>query len=58
MNTNLLVIIILLLFQEEEQLLKLCRNKDAPIREFTALLDKGGVRLNIHDEVYIRTLNN
>ena len=50
MNTNSLII--LLLFQEEKQLLKLCRNKDAPIREFTALLDKGGVRLNIHDEVY------
>ena len=48
MNTNLLIII----FQEEKQLLKLCRNKDAPINKFTALLDKGGVRLNIHDEVH------
>ena len=52
MNTNSL------LFQEEEQLLKLCRNKDAPIGEFTAILYQGGVRLNIHDKVYIRTLNN
>ena len=50
MNTNLLLII-LLLFQEEEQLLKLCRNKDAPISAFTALLDKGGIRLNVHDKV-------
>ena len=30
----------------------MCGNKDAPVSEFTALLDKGGVRLNIHDEVY------
>ena len=43
-------------FQEEEQLLELCLNKDAPVSEFTALLDKG-VRLNIHNKVY-RTLNN
>ena len=55
MNTNLLIII----FQEEEQLLELCGYKYAPISEFTALLDKGGVRLNIHNEVYYyRTLSN
>ena len=52
MNTNSL----LLSFQEEKQLLKLCRNKYVPVSTFTALLDKGGVRLNIHDKVYIRTL--
>ena len=56
MNTNSLIILLLLLFQEEKQLLKLCRNKYAPVRAFTALLDKIGVRLNIHDKVYIRTL--
>ena len=52
MNTNSLIIYILLFFQEEKQLLELCHNKYAPVSEFTALLDKGGVRLNIHNEVY------
>ena len=47
-----MMLLMISFFQEEEQLLELCRNKDAPVSEFTALLDEG-VRLNIHDKVYI-----
>ena len=46
-----MMLLMIPLFQEEEQLLELCHNKDAPVSEFTALLDKG-VRLNIHNKVY------